>query len=117
MRFLKCLDCLIIGLKLVKLFFVLLHTAIEATFELTGKSVETEEGTRLGKVRDYAVDSKSLFISKLYVNQNIFRSLSNFTRPQFIVDRSQIIDVTDTKVIVREAAQKATDAKTAAAQA
>ncbi len=33
MRFLKCLDCLIIGLKLVKLFFVLLHTAIEATFE------------------------------------------------------------------------------------
>ena len=33
MGFLKRLNCFIIGLKLVKLFFVLLHTTIEATFE------------------------------------------------------------------------------------
>lgn len=94
-----------------------LKSIIEEDYTPTGKTVETDDGRKLGKVTDYAVDNKSLFIKKLYVKQGLLQSLMSFTVPQVIIDRSQIIDVTPTKIIVREATVKANQPRSAPARA
>lgn len=90
---------------------------LEAGFQLVGLSVETESGTRLGKIRDYAADHQSFYIKKLYVGQSMLRSVLSFTKPQLIIDRSQIIDVTKDKIVVKDATEKITNSTTAPAQA
>lgn len=82
---------------------VRLQKIMDLNFELVGKKVVTENKERLGKVSDFAIDTKSMFIKKLYVTQSILKS---FTGGNLGVDRSQIIEITDKKVVIRELAQK-----------
>lgn len=83
---------------------VRLRDIMELEFKLIGKSVVSNHRRRLGKVADYALDSLSMKIQKLYVNRPVYRSL---TDGQLSIDRSQIIEITDKKVVVREAEIKA----------
>lgn len=94
-----------------------LKDVIDEEYELIGSSVETETGSKLGKVTDYAVENKTLFVQKLYISQNILRSLSSLTKPQLIIDRSQIIDVTSEKIVVKEASEKVRSTGAATAKA
>lgn len=94
-----------------------LKEVIESEFDPIGMPVETESGQKLGKVKDYAVDNMSFYIKKLYVSQSLLRSLTSFTRPQLIIDRSQVIDVTNEKIVVREATEKVPNPGHAAARA
>ncbi len=94
-----------------------LKSVIDEDYTPIGKTVETDDGRKLGKVADYAVDSKSLFIKKLYVKQGLLQSLTSLTTHQVIIDRSQIIDVTPSKIIVREATVKASQPRSAPARA
>lgn len=78
---------------------VRLKNIIDLGFEVIGKTVRTESKKTLGKVVDYAVEDQSYVIKKLYITQGIIR---NFTGQQLVVDRNQIIEITDRHVIVRE---------------
>lgn len=72
---------------------------MELQFELMGKPVYTVNKQKLGKVNDYAVDDLSMYVQKLYVGQNILKS---FSGGNLSIDRNQIIEVTDRKIIVND---------------
>lgn len=76
---------------------VRLKPIIELDFKLIGKAVYQNK-SRIGKVSDYAVDSSSLFIQKLYVTPSLLKS---FGANELIFDRQSIIEVTDTKIVVK----------------
>lgn len=79
---------------------VRLAPIIQINFQLLGKVVETTSGEKLGKVNDYATDIDSMFIKKLYVTQPIYK---NFSGGNLGVDRTQIVEITDKKIVVNEA--------------
>lgn len=72
---------------------------LDVHFDLIGKSVVSESKKRLGKIADYAVDESSYYIQKLYVNPSILRGLVN---EQLLIDRSQIVEITNKKIIVQD---------------
>jgi sporulation protein YlmC with PRC-barrel domain len=83
---------------------VRLHDILNLRFELLGKSVVTEKGARVGKVSDYAVETSSLIIKKLYVSQSL---LKNFSGGTLSVDRTQIIEITNRRIVIEDPAAKA----------
>lgn len=68
-------------------------------FELLGKKVVTTDKKQLGKVDDYSVDSSSMYIQKLYVAQSLVK---NFKGGQLSIDRTQIVEITDKKIIIQD---------------
>ncbi len=76
---------------------------INLGFDVIGKQVVTTGKQKLGKVNDYSVDTEGLFIQKLYVTQSIFKS---FTGGSLIIDRSQIVEITNKNIIVNDLSQK-----------
>ena len=82
---------------------VRLQDIMAINFALIGKQVVTVGKQKVGKVNDYAVDTDSMYIKKLYVDQPLYRS---FLGGSLSVDRTQIIEVTDKKVIIQEPIQK-----------
>jgi sporulation protein YlmC with PRC-barrel domain len=81
---------------------VRLKNIIRINYEVLGKPVITASKEKIGKVSDYAVDSESLFIQKLYVTQSIFKS---FSGGNLGVDRTQIIEITSKAVIIHDLQQ------------
>jgi uncharacterized protein YrrD len=77
-----------------------LKDIVDMRFDITGKSVVTERGSRLGKVVDYAVDNRTHFVKKLYVNPPLLKGL---TSGQLLIDRSSIVEITDSKIVVADA--------------
>ena len=82
---------------------VRLKKILDIRFQLLGKSVETVSKHKVGKVNDFAVDAQSLYIQKLYVTQPLFKS---FSGGNLGIDRSQIVEVTDHKVVINDLEQK-----------
>lgn len=78
---------------------VRLKDVLDLNFELLGKPVVTVSKQKLGKVNDFAADSETLYIQKLYVSQSLLKGLSS---GQLSVDRSQIVEITDRKIVVQE---------------
>lgn len=79
---------------------VRLHDILKLEYKLLGKQAVTNHKRRLGKVSDYALDTLTMKIQKLYVQRPVYRSL---TDSQLSIDRGQIIEVSDKKIIVRDA--------------
>jgi sporulation protein YlmC with PRC-barrel domain len=75
-----------------------LQSVLKLNFELLGKPVVSADKQRLGKVNDFAVDDSSLYVQKIYVAQNLLKSFSGGT---LSVDRSQIIEITDRKIVIQ----------------
>lgn len=73
-------------------------------FELMGKQVVTSSREKIGKVSDYATETQSMMIKKLYVSQSLFKS---FATGNLGVDRTQIIEITRDRIVIQdlEAAQ------------
>jgi sporulation protein YlmC with PRC-barrel domain len=69
-------------------------------FRLIGMNVKQKDGKHIGKVHDYALDARTFNIQQLYVKQSIFRSLNTH---EVIINRSQILEITNTEIIVRSA--------------
>lgn len=82
-----------------------LRDLIDLHFSLLGKPVVTESKTRIGKVNDFAVELESMFIQKLYVAQALRKSL---TVSALSVDRTQIVEITDRKIIINDLEQTST---------
>lgn len=78
---------------------VRLKSILAIKFELLGKTVETTAKHKVGKVSDYAADNQSFYIQKLYVGQSLLKSLSS---GQLSVDRSQIVEITNKRIIIKE---------------
>ena len=79
---------------------VRLQEIIDYKFELIGKQVVEESGTKLGKVGDYTVDSDSFYIIKIHVKPTLWQSLG---RAELLIDRTQIREINDKQIVVRNA--------------
>lgn len=82
---------------------VRLKPIMEIGFELIGKTVTTESGKRMGKVSDFAVETSALIIKKIYVARSL---LKDFSGGNLSIDRTQIVEITDKRIIVEEPVEK-----------
>ncbi len=78
---------------------VRLRKVFDADFDIMGKEVITSDKQKVGKVNDYAVETETMFIQKIYVSQSILKSL---TGGSLSIDRSQVIEVTPKQIIINE---------------
>lgn len=76
-----------------------LKETLSLGFELIGKTVYTTNKERLGKVTDFAADDSTLYVQKLYVGQSLLKS---FGTGQLSIDRSNIVEITNRKIVVNE---------------
>jgi sporulation protein YlmC with PRC-barrel domain len=78
---------------------VRLKPILEIGFELIGKTVTTESGKRVGKVSDFAIETEALIVKKIYVARSL---LKDFSGGNVSIDRTQIVEITDKRIIVEE---------------
>lgn len=83
---------------------VRLQNVLELKFTLVGKEVVTVDRQKVGKVSDYAAETTTMLIQKIYVSQSILKSL---TGGSLSIDRSQVHEITPKRVIINELAKKA----------
>lgn len=81
---------------------VRLKNILDIGFDLIGKPVYTTTKKRLGKVNDYAVETATLYVQKIYVGQSFFKSLAGGSLG---VDRSQIVEITDKRIVIQDPLQ------------
>lgn len=84
---------------------VRLAKLIKLGFDLKGMRVETVGGQRLGKVSDYAIEIETMYIQKFYVTQGFMKGL---TGGNLGIDRSQVQEITNSRVIVLDPLQGGT---------
>lgn len=83
---------------------VRLQKVLQIDFSLPGKQVVTLDKQKVGKVSDYAVETGSMFVQKLYVTQSLMRSL---TGGSLSIDRSLVQEITPKRIIISELDSKA----------
>lgn len=83
---------------------VRLKEILDLDFSLLGKQVVSTRGRKIGRVKDYALNTDTMKIQKIYVSRPIYKSL---TDGHLSIDRTQITEVTNRKIIVKEAEIKA----------
>jgi len=76
-----------------------LKELIDLNFIVEGKMVITKSKQKLGRVKEFSVENTSLFLQKLYISQPIYK---NIYGGQLIIDRNQIVEVTNTKIIIKD---------------
>jgi uncharacterized protein YrrD len=76
-----------------------LKEILDIGFQLVGMPVVTENGRKLGKINDYAVDSSSLFVQKIYVTQSLIKNLGGGS---LSVDRSRITEITSRRIVIKD---------------
>lgn len=77
---------------------------LNINFELIDKTVKTKR-QKLGKVNDYSYN-EGMFIQKLYVARPLRKVFT--TEDTLIIDRTQILEVTDHYILVRDTDIKVT---------
>ena len=92
---------------------VRLQEIIDYNFELLGIPIYQDQGGKLGTVSDYIVETESFFISKLHVRRPLLKS---FSTSELIIDRAQIIEVTNKRIVVKSAVVKEDQATEATSQ-
>ena len=80
-----------------------LEKLCDIDFQIAGIQVIDEDGKKLGKVKDYSIDLGSFYINKLHIRRNL---LGRISETELLVDRSQVIEVTDNYIKVRSAREK-----------
>lgn len=70
----------------------------EFQFDLIGKQVHDEKNHKLGKVSDYSLEPASFLIKQLSVKRPLFKSFSD---TELLIDRTQIVEVTDTVITIK----------------
>jgi len=88
-----------------------LKEVMELDFELIGKPVVTVSKEKVGKVSDYATETETMYIQKIYVAQSIIKSL---TGGSLSIDRSQVNEITPRRIIINELLKNAPVAAPAA---
>lgn len=78
---------------------VRLKDVIALDFELVGKQVVTVSKQKVGKISDYATETETMFIQKMYVSQSLVKS---FTGGSLSIDRTQVQEITPRKIIIND---------------
>jgi len=78
---------------------VRLKKVLDINYELLGKQVITRDKQKIGKVNDYAIETDTMYIQKLYVSQSLLKSL---TGGSLSIDRTQVIETTPRAIIISE---------------
>ncbi len=91
---------------------VRLKDVLELGYEIIGKKVLTTDQQKIGRVEDFAIESQSMYIQKLYVTPTFMKSLAGGQRS---IDRSQIVEITNSSVIVQDTKERANGAVPVAA--
>jgi sporulation protein YlmC with PRC-barrel domain len=78
---------------------VRLRQVMDMNFDLIGKQVVTVDKQKVGKVSDYATETTTMFVQKIYVSRSILKSLSTGT---LSIDRTQIVEITPKRIIINE---------------
>jgi sporulation protein YlmC with PRC-barrel domain len=81
-----------------------LKEVLDLNFRLLHLKVVSENGKSYGKVSDFAFETSNFFIQKIYASQSIVK---NFSGGPFSIDRSQIIEVTNRKIVIEDPSEKA----------
>jgi len=89
-----------------------LKDVLKLDFQLIGKQVETIAKEKVGKVSDYAVETETMYVQKIYVSQSILKS---FTGGSLSVDRTQINEITPRRIIINNLMEAAPATAPAAA--
>jgi uncharacterized protein YrrD len=76
-----------------------LKKVMDIAFELTGKQVVTVNKEKVGKVVDYAAETETMFIQKIYVAQSLLKNLAGGS---LSIDRGQINEITPKRIIINE---------------
>lgn len=82
---------------------VRLKDIIDLDFQLLGKPVITTSKKRLGKVIDFATEIETMYVQKLYVSQGLLKGM---TGGSLGIDRNQINEITNKKIIVNDPLEK-----------
>jgi sporulation protein YlmC with PRC-barrel domain len=90
---------------------VRLKDVLSLRFELIGKPVVTVAGQKVGKVSDYATETETMFVQKVYVAQSLLKS---FTGGSLSIDRTQINEITPRRIVINELMKGAAAPATAA---
>ena len=90
---------------------VRLKEFIELNFGLLGLKVQSESGKNYGKINDYAFETNNFYIQKLYAGQPLVKSLGG---GNLSIDRSQIIEVTNKRIVIEDPTEKAAAGATSA---
>lgn len=93
---------------------VRLKDTMALNFELIGKQVVTVSKNKVGKVSDYAVETTTMYIQKIYVTQSLMKSL---TGGSLSIDRNQIVEITHRKIVIQDLLENVPDEAPAAAPA
>ena len=72
---------------------------LKLNFDLLALKVETKKGTKLGRVTDFTVTSEDFLVKQLVVKRP---TLKSFIDPELIIPRSEIVEITDYKIIVKD---------------
>ena len=78
---------------------VRIDKAMRLNFHLIGHKVITKKGTRLGKVVDFTLNPDSYLIQQLVVKRPLTKA---FFDPELLIGRSEIVEVDDEKVVVKD---------------
>jgi sporulation protein YlmC with PRC-barrel domain len=82
---------------------VRLQEILKLNFSLHGLKVISQSGRNYGKISDFAFETTNFFVQKLYVSQPVIR---NFAGGTLSIDRSQIIEITNRRVIIEDPTEK-----------
>lgn len=89
-----------------------LKKVMDINFELIGKQVVTTNKQKVGKVNDYATETETMYIQKIYVGQSIIKNLAGGS---LSIDRNQVDEITPRRVIINELSKKSPAAAPATA--
>ena len=76
---------------------------MDLNFSVIGLNVKTKKGKKLGKISDYTFDPETMQIMQFVVKRPFMKS---FMDPELIIGRSQIKEVNDYELIVKDDEQK-----------
>lgn len=81
-----------------------LKDILTLNFDLIGLHVVSQSGQNYGKVNDFAFETQNFYIQKIYVSRPLVKSL---TGGALSVDRSQIIEITNKRIVIEDPTEEA----------
>lgn len=76
-----------------------IEKVLALNFNLLGLKVESRKGSKLGRIIDFAVTTDNFSVQQIIVKRP---TLKSFLDPELTIPRSEIVEVTDDKIIVRD---------------
>lgn len=76
-----------------------LKKVMDIDFNLIGKQVITTSKQKVGKVNDYATETETMYIQKIYAGQSLIKNLAGGS---LSIDRNQVNEITPRRIIINE---------------